>query len=156
MELSTLKFSENHCIRNVSKGIILAGWRWIYAAHPFCWQTLQVKNKAGLREISGSVEISIQDQRAWKTRHILGVRVQLCEWDFRKLRTAHLHWQWFCFCRETRKRRSGACIFFWTSLTYWKWGKQNHASISTTEAEFHALLEGLTECEFLKDVIHFA
>jgi hypothetical protein len=57
---------------------------------------------------------------------------------------------------ETRKSRSGAFIFFCNSLIYWKLGKQNHVSRSTTEAEFYALLEGITEVEFLQDVIHFA
>jgi hypothetical protein len=62
----------------------------------------------------------------------------------------------FASCEETRKSRSGACIFFCNSLIYWKSGKQNHVSRSTTEAEFYALLEGITEVEFLQDVIHFA
>ena len=62
----------------------------------------------------------------------------------------------FASCEETRKSRSGACIFFCNSLVYWKSGKQNHVSRSTTEAEFYALLEGITEVEFLQDVIHFA
>jgi hypothetical protein len=39
---------------------------------------------------------------------------------------------------------------------YWKSGKQNQVSRSTTEAEFYALLEGITEVEFLQDIIHFA
>jgi len=34
--------------------------------------------------------------------------------------------------------------------------QQNHVSGSTTEADFHALLDGITEVEFLQDVIHFA
>ena len=62
----------------------------------------------------------------------------------------------FASCEETRKSRSGACIFFCNSLVYWKSGKQNHVSRSTTEAEFYALLEGITEEGFLKDVSHFA
>jgi len=62
----------------------------------------------------------------------------------------------FAFCEETRKSRSGACIFFCDSLIYWKSGKQNHVSRSTTEAVFYALLEGITKVEFLHDVIHFA
>ena len=52
----------------------------------------------------------------------------------------------FAFCEKTRK----------SSLIYWKPGKQNHVSRSTTEAEFYAFLEGITEVEFLQDVIHFA
>jgi len=55
----------------------------------------------------------------------------------------------FASCQETRKRISVACIFFCNSLIYWKSGKQNHVSISTTEAEFHALLEEIAEVEFL-------
>jgi hypothetical protein len=62
----------------------------------------------------------------------------------------------FASCEEIRKSRSGACIFFCNSLIYWKSGKQNHVSRSTTQAEFYALLEGITEVEFLQDVIHFA
>jgi hypothetical protein len=62
----------------------------------------------------------------------------------------------FASCEETRKSRSGSCIFFCNSLIYWKSGKQNEVSRSTTEAEFYALLEGITEVEFLQDVIHFA
>jgi hypothetical protein len=62
----------------------------------------------------------------------------------------------FAFCEETRKSRSGACIFLLNSLIYWKSGKQYHVSRSTTEAEFYALLEGITEVEFLRDVSHFA
>jgi hypothetical protein len=62
----------------------------------------------------------------------------------------------FDSCEETRKRRSGACIFFRNSLIYWKSGKQNPVSRSTTKAEFYALLEGIAEVEFLQDVIHFA
>jgi hypothetical protein len=61
----------------------------------------------------------------------------------------------FASCEETRKSRSGACIFFCNALIYWKSGKQNHVSRSTTEAEFYAVLEGITEVEFLQDVIHF-
>ena len=74
----------------------------------------------------------------------------------RKLRTSHLHWQWFCSCEEKRKNRSEDCISLCNSLVYWKSGKQNHNSKSTAEAEFNALLEGITEVEFLQDVIHFA
>ena len=55
----------------------------------------------------------------------------------------------FASCEETRKSRCEACIFFCKSLIYWKSGKQNHVSRSTTEAEFYALLEGITEVEFL-------
>jgi hypothetical protein len=62
----------------------------------------------------------------------------------------------FASCEETRKSRSGACIFFCNSLIYWKSGKQNHVSRSTTHAEFYALLEGIKEVEFLQDVIDFA
>jgi hypothetical protein len=62
----------------------------------------------------------------------------------------------FASCEETRKSRSGACIFFCNSLIYWKSGKQNLVSRSTTEAEFNALLEGITQVEFLQDAIHFA
>jgi hypothetical protein len=62
----------------------------------------------------------------------------------------------FSPCEETRKSRSGDCIFFCYSLIYWKSGKQNHVSRRTTEAEFYALLEGITEVEFLQDVIPFA
>jgi hypothetical protein len=58
--------------------------------------------------------------------------------------------------RKQEKSRSGACIFFCHSLIYWKSGKQNHVSRSTTKAESYALLEGITEVEFLQDVIHFA
>ena len=61
----------------------------------------------------------------------------------------------FVSCEETRKSRSGACIFFCNSLIYWKSGKQNRVSRSTTEAEFYALLEGITEVEFLQDVIAY-
>jgi hypothetical protein len=62
----------------------------------------------------------------------------------------------FASCEETRKSRCEACIFFCKSLIYWKSGKQNHVSRSTTEAEFYALLEGIKEVEFLQDTIHFA
>ena len=62
----------------------------------------------------------------------------------------------FASCEETRKSISGAYIFFCNSLIYWKSGKQNDVSRSTTEAEFYVLLEGITEVEFLQDVIHFA
>ena len=62
----------------------------------------------------------------------------------------------FAYCEETRKSRCGACIFFCNSLIYWKSGKQNHVSRSTSEAEFYALLEGITELEYLQDEIHFA
>ena len=62
----------------------------------------------------------------------------------------------FASCEETRKSRSRACIFFCNSVIYWKSGKQNHVSRSTTEAEFYALLEGITEVEFLQNVIPFA
>jgi len=62
----------------------------------------------------------------------------------------------FASCEETRKSRSGACIFFCNSLNYCKSGEKYHVSRSTTEAEFYALLEGITEVEFLEDVIHFA
>jgi hypothetical protein len=62
----------------------------------------------------------------------------------------------FASCEETRKSRSGACIFFCNSLIHWKSGKQNHVSSSATEAEFYALLEGITKVECLQDVIHFA
>jgi hypothetical protein len=41
-------------------------------------------------------------------------------------------------------------------FNYWKSGKQNHVSRSTTEAEFHALFDGLIEVEFMQGVIHFA
>jgi hypothetical protein len=54
----------------------------------------------------------------------------------------------FASCEETRKSRSRACIFFSDSLIYWKSGKQNHISRSTTKAELYALLEGITEVEF--------
>jgi hypothetical protein len=54
----------------------------------------------------------------------------------------------FASCEETRKCSN--------SLIYWKSGKQNHISRRTTEAEFYALFEGITEVEFLQDVIHFA
>ena len=73
----------------------------------------------------------------------------------RKLRTAHLHWQWFCFLRRNKKSISGVLIFFRTLLMYWRSGKQNHVSRSTTEAEFYALLEGITEVEFRQDFIYF-
>ena len=46
--------------------------------------------------------------------------------------------------------------FFCHSLIYWKSAKHNHVSRSTTEAGFFALLEGITEVEFLQDVIHLA
>jgi hypothetical protein len=49
----------------------------------------------------------------------------------------------FAFCEETSKAD-------------WKSVKQNHISRSTTEAEFYALLEKITEVEFLQDAIHFA
>jgi hypothetical protein len=62
----------------------------------------------------------------------------------------------FASCEETRKSRYGACIFFCHSLIYWKSGKQNHVSRCTTEAELYALLEGITEVEFLQDAIHFS
>jgi len=42
---------------------------------------------------------------------------------------------YFSSCEETRKSRSGACIFLSNSLIYWKSGIQNHVSRSTTEAE---------------------
>ena len=60
----------------------------------------------------------------------------------------------FASCEEIRKSRCGACIFFCNSLIYFKSGKQNHVSRSTTEAGFFALLEGITEVEFLQDVVH--
>ena len=62
----------------------------------------------------------------------------------------------FASCEETIKSRSRGCIFFCNSLIYWKSGKQNHVSRGTTETEFYGLLEGITEVEFLQDVIHFA
>jgi hypothetical protein len=62
----------------------------------------------------------------------------------------------FASCKERRKSRSGAYIFFRNSLIYWKSGKQNQVSRNTTETEFYALLDGITEVEFLQDVIHFA
>ena len=37
----------------------------------------------------------------------------------------------FASCEETRKIRSGSCIFFCNSLMRWKSGKQNHVSRST-------------------------
>jgi hypothetical protein len=62
----------------------------------------------------------------------------------------------FASCEGTRKSTSRAFIFLRNSLIYWKSGKHNHVSRSTTEAEFYALLEGITEVEFLQDVIHLA
>ena len=59
-------------------------------------------------------------------------------------------------CEETRRSTCGACIFFGNSRIFWKSGKQNHVSRSTTEAEFYALLEGITEVAFLRDVFNFA
>jgi len=56
----------------------------------------------------------------------------------------------FASCEETRESRSGAWIFFCNSLIYWKSEKQNDVSRSTIEAEFYALLEGITEVEFLQ------
>jgi hypothetical protein len=55
-----------------------------------------------------------------------------------------------------KKSISGASIFFCNSLIYSKSGKQNHVSRSTAEDEFYALLEGITEVEFLQDIFHFA
>jgi hypothetical protein len=55
----------------------------------------------------------------------------------------------FASCEETRKSRFGACIFFCNSLIYWKSGEQDLVSRRTTEAEFYALLERITEVEFL-------
>jgi hypothetical protein len=41
-------------------------------------------------------------------------------------------------------------------LIFWKSGKQNHISRSSTEANFYALLEGITKVEVQQYVIHFA
>jgi hypothetical protein len=62
----------------------------------------------------------------------------------------------FASCEETRKKQIWSLYFFCNSLIYWKSGKQNDVSRSTTEAEFYALLEGITEVEFLQDVTYFA
>ena len=58
--------------------------------------------------------------------------------------------------KKQEKSRSGACIFFYNSLIYYKLGKRNHVSRSTTEAEFYVWLEGITEVESVQDVFHFA
>jgi len=50
----------------------------------------------------------------------------------------------FSSCEDTRKSRSGACIFFCNSLIYWKSGKQNHVSRSTSEAQSNPSLEQST------------
>jgi hypothetical protein len=40
--------------------------------------------------------------------------------SYRKLRTAYLYWQWFCFLWRKRKNKSGACLLFCNLLIYWK------------------------------------
>ena len=56
---------------------------------------------------------------------------------------------------QWQTHQCSACIFLCYSLINRIKGKQNHVLRSTTEAEFYALLEGITEVEFVRDVIHF-